>query len=133
MDGLAMSTISIIFGLLTLRAWVRLLQFSKRQFIQQLILRELCIYHTKHQQLDWCKQVETSLTKLTAYMTSDSLGDESMLFFDTDLSFWVCDNAATGHICQEKSLFSGDLVPSIYEVSTANRIDSPTLIGTVIL
>jgi hypothetical protein len=48
MDGLAISTISIIFGLLTLRAWVQLLQFSKRRFIQQLILRELCIYCTKH-------------------------------------------------------------------------------------
>jgi hypothetical protein len=30
MDGLAMSTISVIFGLLTLRAWVRILQFSAR-------------------------------------------------------------------------------------------------------
>jgi hypothetical protein len=66
-------------------------------------------------------------------MTSDSLGDELMLSFDTDSSFWVCDNAATGHICREKSLFFGDLVPSIYEVSTANGIDSPTLMGTVIL
>jgi hypothetical protein len=64
---------------------------------------------------------------------SDSLGDELMLSFDTDSSFWVCDNAATGHICGEKSLFSGDLVPSIYKVSTANGIDSPTLMGTVIL
>ena len=54
-------------------------------------------------------------------------------FFDTDSSFWVCDNAATGHICRDKSLFYGDLVPSIYEVSTANGIDSPTLKGTVIL
>jgi hypothetical protein len=33
----------------------------------------------------------------------------------------------------EKSLFSGDLVPSIYKVSTANGTDSPTLMGTVIL
>ena len=56
-----------------------------------------------------------------------------MLSFGTDLSFWVCDNAATSHICQEKSLFSGDLVPSTYKVSTANGIDSPTLMGTVIL
>jgi hypothetical protein len=38
MDGLAMSTISVIFGLLTLRAWVRILQFSARRFIQRSIL-----------------------------------------------------------------------------------------------
>jgi hypothetical protein len=56
-----------------------------------------------------------------------------MIFFDIDSSFWVCDNAAMGHICKDKSLFSGNLVPSIYEVSTANGIDSPSLMGTVIL
>jgi hypothetical protein len=71
--------------------------------------------------------------KAAAYMTSDSLGNESMLSFNTDSSFWVCDNAATGNICQDKSLFSGDLVLLIYKVSTANGIDSPTLMGTVIL
>ncbi len=54
-----------------------------------------------------------------------------MLSFDTDSSLWVCDNAATGHICKNKSLFPGDLVPSIYIVSTANGIDSPTLMGNV--
>jgi hypothetical protein len=70
---------------------------------------------------------------MAAYTTSDSLGDESMLSFDTDMSFWVCDNAATGHICQEKSLVTGNLVPSIYKVSTANGINSPSLMGTVIL
>ena len=30
-------------------------------------------------------------------------------------------------------IISGDLVPSIYEVSTANGIDSLTLMGTIIL
>ncbi len=70
---------------------------------------------------------------MAAYRTSDSLRDESMLSFDTDLSFWVCDNAATSHICRKKSLFSGNLVPSIYKISTANGIDSPSLMGTVIL
>jgi hypothetical protein len=49
------------------------------------------------------------------------------------LFFGVCDNAATSHICQEKSLFSGNLVPSIYKVSTTNWIDSPSLMGTVTL
>ncbi len=71
---------------------------------------------------------------MAACRTSDSLGNESMLSFDTDLSFWVCDNAATSHICHEKSLFYGYFVPSIYKVSsTAYEIDSTSLIGTVIL
>jgi hypothetical protein len=109
MDGFTMSIISVNFGRLTLRAWVCLLQLSQQRFICQLILRELCIYCTKYRQLDWCKQVGNLLTWLAAYTMSDSLGDDSILSFDTDLPFWVCDNAATSHICQEKSLFSGNL------------------------
>ncbi len=52
---------------------------------------------------------------------------------DTDSSFWVCDNLATGHICNDKSLFSGELVPSIYVVGAATGTSKPTLMGTVIL
>ncbi len=29
------------------------------------------------------------------------------LFFAMDSSFWVCNNSATGHICNDKSLFFG--------------------------
>jgi hypothetical protein len=54
-------------------------------------------------------------------------------FFDTDSSFWVCDNSATGHICNDKSLFSGELVPSIYIVGAATGTSEPTLMGTVVL
>jgi len=54
-------------------------------------------------------------------------------FFDTDSSFWVCDNSATGHICKDKSLFTGDLVPSIFEIGSATGISTPTLMGMVVL
>ncbi len=54
-------------------------------------------------------------------------------FFDTDSSFWLCDNSATGHVCNDKSLFSVELVPSIYIVGAATGISEPTLMGTVIL
>ena len=53
--------------------------------------------------------------------------------FDTDSSFWVCDNSATGHICNTKELFSDELVPSIFEVGSATGISTPTLMGTVTL
>jgi hypothetical protein len=56
-----------------------------------------------------------------------------MIPFDTDSSFWVCDNLATGHLCNDKSLFSVELVPSIYIVGEAMGISEPTLMGTVIL
>ncbi len=54
-------------------------------------------------------------------------------FFNTNSSFWVCDNSATGHICKDKSLFTGDLVPSILQVGSATGILTPTLMGTVTL
>jgi hypothetical protein len=54
-------------------------------------------------------------------------------FFDTDSSFWVCNNSATDHICNDKLLFSGQLVPSIYMVGAATSTSEPTLMGTVIL
>jgi hypothetical protein len=54
-------------------------------------------------------------------------------FFDTDSLFWVCNNSATGHICNDKSLFSGELVTSIYTVGTATGTSEPTLMGTVVL
>jgi hypothetical protein len=38
----------------------------------------------------------------------------------------------TGHICNDKSLFSGELVPSIYIIGTATGSSDPTLMGTVI-
>jgi hypothetical protein len=53
--------------------------------------------------------------------------------FDMDSSFLVCNNSATGHICNDKSLFSGELVPSIYFVGAATGSSKLTLMGTVIL
>ena len=58
---------------------------------------------------------------------------DALLSFDTDSSFWVCDNSATGHICNNKCLFIDDLVPSIYEVGSATGISTPALMGTVTL
>jgi hypothetical protein len=52
---------------------------------------------------------------------------------DTDSSFLVCNNSATGHICNDKSLFSGEHVPSIYVVGAATGTSKPTLMGTLIL
>ncbi len=57
----------------------------------------------------------------------------NLLFFNTCSSFWVYDNSATGHTCKDKSLFTGDLVPSIFEVGSATGISTPLLMGTVTL
>jgi len=69
----------------------------------------------------------TSLfTMIAAHSTlaaSTQLSDLS--FFDTDSSFWVCDNSATGHISKDKS--------STFEVGSATGISTPTLMDTVIL
>ncbi len=54
-------------------------------------------------------------------------------FFDRESSFWVCNNSATGHICNDKSLFSGELVPSIYIVGAVTGTSEQMLMGTVVL
>jgi hypothetical protein len=61
-----------------------------------------------------------------AYSTLARVHENNMTTFDTDSSFWVCDNSANGHICNNRTLFIGDLVPLIYIVTKAthkSRID----------
>jgi hypothetical protein len=38
----------------------------------------------------------------------------------------------TGHICNTKSLFTGELIPSTYKVGSATGVSTPTLMGTVV-
>ncbi len=130
-EGLTVSIITAIYSIIIFQAWIRILNISWKRFLSWLFLRELCNYQSRFRFL--ANPPKIPLKCLAAYTTSGSLEDDTMISFDTDSSFWVCNNAATCHICKDKSLFSGDLVPSIYEVSTANEIDSPSLMGIVIL
>jgi hypothetical protein len=68
---------------------------------------------------------------LAVHSTFTEAQISSLSSFDTDSSFWVCDNAATGHIFKEKLLFTGDLIPSIYEIGMAAGKSIPTLMGMV--
>jgi hypothetical protein len=63
----------------------------------------------------------------------DLLTLDPLLSFDTDSSFLVCNNSATGHICNNKALFTDELVPSIFEVGSATGISTLTLMGTATL
>jgi hypothetical protein len=47
-EGFAIFIILVIFGIITLPAWIWLINLSSRQFLQRLILREICTYHTKN-------------------------------------------------------------------------------------
>ncbi len=66
-----------------------------------------------------------------------TLTDSSLLnpliSFDTDSLFWICDNSATGHVCNDRTFFSRELVPSIYDVGSATGTSTPTLMGLVVL
>ena len=61
---------------------------------------------------------------LLALTTSDDKysGNSLVATFDGDSSFWVCDNSATGHICNDTSMYHSPLVPSIYWIGTAHRV-----------
>jgi hypothetical protein len=45
----------------------------------------------------------------------------------------VCNNSATGYICNDKLIFPGDHVSSIYLVCAATETSKPRLMGTVVL
>jgi hypothetical protein len=69
-----------------------------------------------------------------AYSTSTAQDDlDQLSSFDTDSSFWVSNNSATGHICKDKALFTGDLVPSIYKIGSATGTTVPNLMGMITL
>ena len=72
---------------------------------------------------------------VTALTTAveDQFGNNHMLTFDTDSSFWVCNSSATGNICNDIKHFHGKLVPSIYSVSATTGTSSPDLMGTIFL
>ncbi len=76
-----------------------------------------------------CTQLHGFIT--LAYSTLNQAHANMMSSFDTDLSFWVCNNSATGHIFNDKALFHGKLVPSIYIVGAATGSSEPSLMGTV--
>jgi hypothetical protein len=64
-----------------------------------------------------------------------TLTDSSLLnpliSFDMDSLFWICNNSAMGHVCNDRTLFLGELVPSIYEVGSATGTLTLTLTGLV--
>ncbi len=46
--GFAISIVSMIFGIITFRAWIWLILLSLKQFLQQQLLREMCIFYTRN-------------------------------------------------------------------------------------
>jgi hypothetical protein len=97
-----------------------------------LILRELL------HQIPYALTFSTTHTKLVGFTTNPSptmarIYVNATLSFDTDSSFWVCNNSATGHTCNDYLLFSGELVPSIYLVDAATGTSEPTLMGIIVL
>jgi hypothetical protein len=91
---------------------------NKNSFIGVKILREIT---TSPHNFSIGRTIPT-LVKSTAvaYSTSTDLDDFNQLTsFDTDSSFWVCDNLATGHIYNNKALFMRELIPSIFDIGSA--------------
>ncbi len=93
--------ITLFFGSIVLRTSIRLASLRVRQMkcptwkdIVRLVslLRESTSHATS-----LCMTIAAHTTLAVSTHLSD------LSFFDTDSSFWVCDNSATGHICKDKS------------------------------
>ncbi len=85
------------------------------------------------QYLVWDNFHSVTWIHYTYVLTLTQAHANTMSSFNTDLSFWVCNNLATGHICNDKAFFQGKLVPSIYIVGAATGLSEPSLMGTVLL
>jgi hypothetical protein len=97
-----------------------------------LILRELAWKLIQFLTLEaFCTRL-LGLTTLPLSILTLAFASE-VIPFNTDSSFWVCNNLATGHICNNKSLFSGEMAPLIYIVGAATGRTEPTLMGMVVL
>ena len=96
------------------------------------ILRELAWKLIRISTLEASCTILLGLTTLPLSILTQAFASE-VIPFDTDSSFWVCNNLVTGHICNNKSLFSGEMVPSIYIVGAAMGTTEPILMGTVLL
>jgi hypothetical protein len=93
------------------------------------LLRELLKYFWNINQHD---SIHTLMGFTTfAFSTLASVHENTTTLFDTNSFFWVCDNSVTGHICNDRSLFTGDLVPLIYIVGAATGTSEPTLMSIV--
>ncbi len=122
-------TTRILFGnaVFSCNFMIQRISLIMRESIQ--LLREFL----KHfQKILACNTMHT-LNGFTAFAHSTlaSVHENTMTSYNTDSSFWVCDNSATGHICNNRALLIGNLVPSIYIVGAAMGTLEPTLMGTV--
>ena len=79
------------------------------------------------------RPVSHAFVSALATADEDTIGDNRMSTFDTSLSFCVCNNSATGHICNDKTKYHGELVPSIFVVGTATGTTGKLNMGTIIL
>jgi hypothetical protein len=113
--------------------------FSCESMIPQFsrVMRESINYLRESLKYFWKFNRQDSIHTLMGFTTfalstlTARMHEKTMTSFDTDSSFWVCDNSAIGHICNDRTLFTGDLVPSIYIVGAATGTSEPTLMGRI--
>jgi hypothetical protein len=97
-----------------------------------LILSELAQKLIQIQTLEASCTRLLGLTTLPSSILTQAFASE-VIPFNKDSSFWVCDNLTTGHICNNKSLFSREMVPLIYIVGAAVGTTETTLMGMIVL
>ena len=126
------SAVAVIYLILTIKAYIHLLCRPSSRDVQG-ESKLPCDPSDDEDDGAAASQIEP----IMAYTTSAEnvgaadFGDNNMASFDSDSSFWVCDNSATGHICNNRSLFLGKLEPSKVNVGSANGVSTGKLMGKV--
>ena len=72
-----------------------------------------------------CSRLCSSHAFSTALNIDDMVAQCAPLNFDSDASSIICDNSANVHICNQKSMFVGDILP-LHSHTVANLEEQPT-------
>jgi len=136
-DLIAFAAIAFIFFRSILRGYIYLLYRLAKCRVRTWIKRMKVILirsggrvkgkgNEKHVCLTTCV-----LTKEKYALLAENVSEAYLTSWDTDGIYFCVDNCATCIICNEKSMFVGDLKPSNSEVLTSNGQNVPALEGTL--
>ena len=144
-DGLLFDTIAFIAIVLTflwpvLRGYIKLLTILLYRKMSKYIPTLRGRYRNENiEQHVKKKKKKKRVTALTVKAISkdkyaflaENVNDSILSTWDTDGIFFCVDNCATCIICNDKSMFVGDLKPSRSEVHTSNGQNTPAMEGTI--
>ena len=131
-DLIAFVALVLTFMWPILRGYAKLLYLIWRRRLLSMLRRvRLFFRSTKVVDNHMTRHAYTSVRRRHAACLADNDDDAYLASWDSDGIFFCVDNSATCIICNDKSMFVGDLHPGKSTVLTSNGENAPALEGTI--